>query len=408
MNPSHAFVTGIVCIALVGLTACLSTAPAPSPLATPTSLPTSTPIAPPIPLPTFTSAATLAPPPTWTVPSPDTVISRGPYLQSVTTSTIIVVWQTDQPSQGEVVYGETQDYDSIATDSTMDTRHVVTLTGLEPYTAYHYRIESSGAPLSTDFAFRTAAGPDQTRFTFAVLGDTQTQHQIHQEVVNRIVLLEPDFVLHTGDLVAMGSIVSLWEIFFEVERELMARVPIFPTLGNHEIDYPHYFDLFHLPGNERWYSFDYGNARFVCLQVDGIADYGPQSEQFAWLEETLAANTQPWLFVTFHIPPYSSSIDAREGAIRRTLTPLFEQYGVDVVFNGHHHNYERNEVNDVTYVVTGGGGGTLSVMEEREPTRAAFAVAHHCVLLEIDGQHLQATVISHKGKVLDTFERSTE
>jgi len=254
--------------------------------------------------------------------------------------------------------------------------------------------------------FRTAAGPDQTKFTFVAFGDTRTQHQPHQAVVDRIVALEPDFVLHTGDLVAMGSINSLWETFFEIERELMARAPLYPALGNHEVNHAHYFDLFYLPGNERWYTFEYGHARFICLQVDGIADFGPQSEQYAWLEEALAANKQPWLFVNFHIPPYSSSVDAREHSVRQALTPLFERYGVDVVFCGHHHNYERNEVNGITYVVTGGGGAPLGVMEEREPTRAAFAVTYHVVLLELDGNHLKATVISSKGKVLDEFERS--
>ena len=397
MNLKHVLVAGIVCAALLGLTACLSTTPTPPSPATPTSLPTSTPIASPTPLPTSTPILSL-----------NTVLTRGPYLQSVTTNTIIVVWETDQPSQGEIAYGETEEHGSSVADSTitMGTGHAVTLTGLEPYAAYHYRVESSGAPLSEDMTFRTAAGPDQTKFTFVAFGDTRTQHQVHQAVVDRIVTLEPDFVLHTGDLVALGSTIPYWETFFEVERELMARAPLFPALGNHEHNHPRYFDYFYLPGNERWYTFDYGNACFICLQVDGIADFGPQSEQYAWLEETLAANTRLWLFVYFHIPPYSSSPDTREGDVRRTLTPLFEQYGVDVVFTGHHHNYERNEVNGITYIVTGGGGGPLSVMEEREPTQAAFAVAYHCVLLEIDGQHLRATVISHKGKVLDTFERS--
>ncbi len=397
MSLKHALVTSIISVALVGLTACPSTTPTPPPTATPTSLPTSIPTVTPAPLPTSTPIVSL-----------NTVLTRGPYLQSVTTSTIIVVWETDQPSQGEVAYGETEEHGSIVADSTMDTRHAVTLTGLEPYTTYHYRVESSGVPLSEELTFRTAAGPDQTEFTFVAFGDTQTQHQVHQAVVDRIVTLEPDFVLHTGDLVDLGSAIPYWKIFFEVERELAARAPLFPALGNHDRNHPCYFDLFYLPGNERWYTFDYGNARFICLQVDGIADFGPQSEQYAWLEETLAANTQPWLFVYFHIPPYSSSPDAREGNIRQTLTPLFEQYGVDVVFNGHHHNYERNEVEGITYIVTGGGGGSPSVMEEREPTQAAFAVAYHCVLVEIDGQHLGATVISHKGKVLDTFECSAE
>ena len=383
MNLKHTLVASVINVALVGLTACLSTTP--TPLATPMSLPTSTPTT-----------------------SLDTVLTRGPYLQSVTTNTVIVVWETEQPSQGEVAYGETEDYSLSMAGSTLDTRHAVTLTGLEPYTTYHYRVESGGAPLSEDMTFRAAAGPDQTEFTFVVLGDTRTQHQIHQALVDRIVALKPDFVLHTGDLVFLGSVIPYWETFFEIERELLARASLFPTLGTHERNSSRYFDHFYLPGNERWYTFDYGNARFICLQVDDIADYGPESEQYVWLEETLAANTQPWLFVYFHIPPYSSSLDAREGPIRRTLTPLFEQYGVDVVFNGHHHNYERNEVNGVTYIVTGGGGAPLCVMEEREPTRAAFAVAHHYVLLEIDDQHLNATVISHQGRILDTFERGTE
>ena len=338
--------------------------------------------------------------------APVVVLTRGPYLQSVTTSSVIVVWETGQPSEGAVAFGKTSGYGSSVLDPAMSTRHAVTLTGLEPYTTYHYRIQN-GAALSKDMTFRSAAGPEQAQFTFAVLGDTQTA-QVHQAVVERIVALEPDFVLHTGDLVNVGSVLPYWEDFFEIERELMARAPLFPTLGNHDCEAPHYFDYFYLPGNERWYAFDYGNARFVCLQVDGFADFSPQSQQYVWLEETFAANSRPWLFVYFHIPPYASSSDTREGDIRRVLSPLFERYGVDVVFSGHHHNYERNEVNGTTYIVTGGGGGRLSVMEEREPTQAAFAPMYHCVYLEIDGQHLRATVISPEGNILDTFERSAE
>jgi hypothetical protein len=175
-------------------------------------------------------------------------------------------------------------------------------------------------------------------------------------------------------------------------------------------------DFFYLPGNEQWYTFTYGNARLVCLQVDGTdidgADsFFPGSEQYEWLEETLLANTKPWLFVVFHIPPYTSVDEGWESWVRQILTPLFDWYGVDVVFNGHRHNYERNEVNginDVTYVVTGGGGAPLYEMEEQEPTQAAFAAAHHFVLVEIEGDHLKATAISKGGKVLDVFERRAD
>ena len=420
----HILVVGIV---LVSLVACLPATPAPPTLIPPltatqpvTFTPAPPPAFTPAPLPTFTptSSPTLtptvapAPSPTFTpVPTPDVAIVRGPYLQSVTTNTIIVAWETDLPSHGAVAYGETEEYGASVADATTGTRHAVTLTGLAPYTTYHYRVESGGVPLSEDgyeTTFRTAAAPDQDSFTFVAFGDTRTQHQFHQVVVERIVEVEPDFVLHTGDLVAMGSASPHWETFFEIERELLARAPLFPALGNHEVNHPRYFDLFYLPGNERWYAFDYGNARFVCLQVDGIADFGPGSEQYTWLEETLAANTQPWLFVYFHIPPYSSVQDNFEHYVRQTLTPLFEQHGVDVVFNGHRHNYERSEVNGVTYVVTGGGGAPLHAIQGREPAQVAFAVAYHFVLLEVSGNHLEATVISSTGEVLDEFERSAD
>ena len=345
----------------------------------PTAEPTSTSVT--VPIPTSTSAFS------------DTLV-RGPYLQSVTPDSIIVVWETEDSSRGEIVYGETDEYGSRVTDPMAGINHAVTLTNLAPYTTYHYRVEEDGVPLSADAAFRTAAGPDQTKFTFAAFGDTRTQHQIHQEVVDSIVAMEPDFVLHTGDLVNSGYMFPDWETFFEIEGDLMARAPLFPAMGNHEVNHQYYFDFFYLPGNERWYAFDYGNARFICLQVDGIVDFGPASEQYDWLERELAANTQPWLFVYFHIPPYTSSREEPdiEQDVREALAPLFEQYGVDVVFTGHHHNYERNEVNGVTYIVTGGGGAPLCVMEEPEMTREAFAVAYHFMLLEIDGNHLRATV----------------
>ena len=286
-------------------------------------------------------------------------------------------------------------------------RHAVTLVDLEPYTVYHYRVESGGAPLSGDLTFRTAAGPGQTGFTFVVLGDTRSQHEVHRTVVARILRLAPDFVLHTGDLVAQGGVSSEWRTFFEIEQELMARVPLFPALGNHEGSDPRYFDLFYLPGNERWYAFDYGNARFVVLEVDGMARFDPQSEQYGWLEETLAANTQPWLFVAFHIPPHSSLREnAEETITRETLTPLFDRYGVDIVFNGHHHNYQRSVVRGVTYIVAAGGGAPIYPITWVDETLIAYANAYHVVHITIEGDTLSGVAVAPEGVVLDHFTLS--
>ena len=122
------------------------------------------------------------------------------------------------PSHGAITYGETEAYEARVADPAVRTRHAVTLTGLAPYTAYHYRVGSGGAPLSEDGTFRTAAGPGQAQFTFVVFGDTRTQHRVHRAVVDQIVALDPDFLLHTGDLVAHGHSAGEWETFSRSSR----------------------------------------------------------------------------------------------------------------------------------------------------------------------------------------------
>ena len=418
----HSLSVCTACAVLLGTTACLLAPPATRTTAPPVTVPsatlppatalpstpvTSSPNPPPAtstprptPLPSATPIPTL-------VPTPDVVLIRGPYLQSVTANSVTVVWETDLPGRGEVAYGEMGTATSRVSDPEVGQRHAVTLVGLTPYTVYHYRVESGGAPLSEDFAFRTAAAPNQGGFTFVAFGDTRTQHQMHQAVVARILKLAPDFVLHTGDLVEHGSAPHEWETFFEIERELLARAPLFPALGNHDGNDPHFFDLFYLPGNERWYAFDYGSARFICLQVDGIARFDPWSEQYTWLEETLAANTQPWLFIAFHIPPYSSlREDAVEIAVREALTPLFERYGVDIVFNGHHHEYQRSLVHGVTYIVTGGGGAPIYEVTQADDHVLAYENVHHVVHITIDGDTLTGVGVTPDGEEFDRFTLS--
>ena len=317
-----------------------------------------------------------------------------------------VVWETEQPSAGEVAYAEAG-AGALAervVDPTVGTHHVVTLTGLAPYTRYIYHLESDGVPLSTPFTFRTAAAPGATGFSFVAFGDTRTQHDVHRSIVALIGRLAPDFVLHTGDLVAHGGSTREWDTFFEIEAPLMACAPFFPVLGNHEGNDPRYFDAFHLPGNERWYAFDYGNARFIALQVDGIARFDPHSEQYAWLQGALASNSQPWLFVFFHVPPYSAlKEDDQEVAVRQALTPLFERYGVDIVFNGHHHDYQRAVVRGVTYIVTGGGGAPIYAVQRADEHTLAFANAYHALQLTVGERALTGVAISVEGEELDRF-----
>lgn len=329
----------------------------------------------------------------------------GPYLQNVTTDSVTVAWWTAGASQGEIVYGGTREYNLFAVDDLIGKQHHVTLSDLQSDTHYHYRLISGDVPLTEDLTFHTAPGPEKTTLSFVVYGDTRAHPDIHRAIINQARSLTPDLALHVGDLVNVGHNEAQWDEFLRIEKELLAYVPLFPTLGNHELQSKHYFERFFLPGNERWYSFTYGPAFFICLQIDGFTKLDDVSEQYQWLEQTLAKNTQPWLFVYFHKPPYSAEYEGQsEAYIRIRVTPLFEQYGVRLVFSGHNHNYQRSQVNGITYIVTGGGGGDLSDRITQDEHLLRYYVGYHLVLINIEGDELNATALTPEGAMIDRFE----
>lgn len=333
-------------------------------------------------------------------------LRRGPYLQSVTPDSVWVVWETSRPSASRVEYGLSPALGQVVSDERAVTHHAVQLVGLEPYSLYFYRV--GGGRVSQ---FRTAAPPEQTSFRFVVFGDTREGRSVHRAIVNRIVDVAPDFVIHTGDMVESGAAAPCWDDFFWIEGPLLRSVPFYPTLGNHEDDgAPNvqtlYFDIFHLPGVERWYSFDYGNARFISLKADGypVDTYFPDQEQLDWLESQLASNTQPWTFVFFHMGVFTSrSEDFLETGMRSRLVPLFERYGVDAVFTGHNHGYERIEVNDITYITSAGGGAPLYDFADPEPGSQVAAHAFHFVLLDVAGDRVDGQAVDSHGEILDRF-----
>jgi hypothetical protein len=238
--------------------------------------------------------------------------------------------------------------------------------------------------------------------TFMVLGDTRTDHIAHQSVVDKMLELgPPEFYLHTGDFVYDGSVLSQWYTFLDIEQDLMAGSTLYPSMGNHEMNHQNYFDVLDPPG--RWYSFDRGDAHFVCLQVDGYGDYTPGQPQYDWLVSDLAGTLQPWKFVFFHIPPYSSGGHGSDLNVRQILCPLFEQYGVTIVFNGHNHGYERSVANDVTYIVTGGGGAPLYPKMHDNPASVYFDSVYHFVQITISGDTLYGVAIKPDGTEFDHF-----
>jgi len=232
----------------------------------------------------------------------------------------------------------------------------------------------------------------------------------------------PHFVMLAGDLVDQGKKDSDWrEEFFPSMNLLISRIPLFPVLGNHEQNAKNYFDYMALPDPEYYYSFSYGDADFFMIDSNRKVD--AESEQYRWLEEKLAASTATWKFVCHHHPPYSSDENdygdlwktnqSTRGDLRvRQLVPLYEKYGVDIVWTGHIHSYERtwplkdNEAVDAggtIYMITGGGGGGL---ETAGPYRPFFQNnvrrGHHYVMVHINGKTLELRSYTLDDRLFDT------
>jgi hypothetical protein len=150
-----------------------------------------------------------------------------------------------------------------------------------------------------------------------------------------------------------------WDRFFESARSVLAETPIFPVLGNHEHNSTNYYDIF---GVSEWYSFDCSNAHFAMLDSNFFT-----SVQAGWLAEDLNTDAT-WKFAVFHHPPYSSTSSHWGGwlDLRTAWEPAFVANGVNAVFNGHVHVYERYYENNIHYAVLGIGGGPSYMLAEEK------------------------------------------
>jgi len=364
-------------------------------------------------------------------------ITKGPYLQNVSTNGITFMWETSKDACSRVHYGETQTYGAHEASEKMTRIHKVAVTGLQPGREYHYRVRSSvsyatgrtESVSSEDSAFKTAI-EKQTPFCFAVYGDSRGKSPRHKRIIDGMIARRPEFVLHTGDLInavdvdaGALSYVQWEEMFFAPATALMKNTPLYIAIGNHELreGAAHWlYRFFDFPRPGGYYSFDYGNAHFVVLNSNAVQgypvpDFRPGSVQYKWLEEDLGSSTAMWKFVFFHHPPYASTRSAkwkRACEDMKALCPVFESHKVDMVFNGHIHTYERTHAltnnavdkeNGVIYVVTGGGGAGLSshVIEEGSWWTAKLAHTHNYCIVKLTGGNLEMQVYDIDGKLID-------
>lgn len=353
-----------------------------------------------------------------------------PYLQFGTTNSMTVVCETDKPSRLTIEYGELQPLNLTATTAQPALISEVKLSGLKPRTRYFYRVvctDAEGNLARSDLAsFQTAPGPDDA-WAFGILGDTQRNPEVTRRCAEGIFALRPNFLLHCGDVVDDGFAKQQWVFdLFEPCSRLLAHVPAFPVIGNHEKNSHWYYDYFSLPAPEYYYTFRYGNAQF--FMIDSNKDCGPGSEQYQWLDRVLGESTATWKFTCHHHPCFSSDEDdygdnwtgkpgrdftQGDSNVRR-LVPLYEKHGVDIAFAGHIHSYERtwpilqmaiNQRKGVRYIVSGGGGGGL---EQAAPQRTWFTVhvqrGHHYCFAAVQDRTIQFKAYDLEGRLFDTFE----
>ncbi len=337
--------------------------------------------------------------------------ARDQYVQNVSARSAVIAWMSEEPGAGFVQYGETPELGCERGDGRTGKRHAVTLSGLRPGSRYYYRL----AGMQKTASFRTAPEGPGSGFTFAVVGDSGTGSTAQRAVADLLERMQPDLILHTGDVVyPKGDHADYDPKFFTPYRRIIGSVPVFPSLGNHDVETKNgapYLENFHLPCNDpestgRYYSFDWGNAHFVALDSELYYDDegGDPTRQKAWLERDLGETRQPWKFVFFHRPPYSSSEHGSDLVVREDLEPVLARHGVDVVFNGHDHDYERTvQIRGVTYVVTGGGGKDLYEAGESEWT-AFSRSAHHAVRVLVDGDSLRLEAVEPNGAVVDRLD----
>jgi hypothetical protein len=343
-------------------------------------------------------------------------LARGPYLQLLTTDAVTVVWRTDVDAECglEIRAPEGVEGDPARVFSGNHGRAcAVRATDLSPGTSYAYVPLGDGSALDIESVFRT--DDPELPFAFAVLGDSGSGRAAQWAVRDRMLEHPLDFILHTGDMVYRdGEAKDYDPKFFEPYGDLLRSMVLWPTIGNHDRDDAVWSDAFHTPannaaGSERYYSFDYGNAHVVVL--DSTEKIDPGSRQQEFLAADLAASDALWTFVALHHSIYSSGTHGSSKGRREDLMPLFDAHGVDLVFMGHDHDYERTWRlrNDelatadegTVYITTGGGGASIRSVGSSWFTAYA-ETAHHFVFVNVGGPVLTAAMVRDDGAVRDS------
>jgi 3',5'-cyclic AMP phosphodiesterase CpdA len=245
--------------------------------------------------------------------------------------------------------------------------------------------------------------PDSVKF--AAIGDNGTgdrpQYEVAEQMVKARAAFPFDLVIMLGDNMYGGQTPADFVRKFERPYTplLEAGVKFQASLGNHDRAENVSYKFFNMNG-ERYYSYTRRNVRFFALDSTRM-----DAKQLAWIETSLAEAKEDWKICYFHHPLYSNA--SRHGSsvdLRVILEPIFVKHGVDVVFTGHDHVYERvKPQKGITYFVSGAAGQLRrGNMQPTDQTAAYFDQDQSFMLVEVAGNDMYFQVLSRTGKTVDS------
>jgi hypothetical protein len=301
-------------------------------------------------------------------------VLRGPYLQSSSETEVTVRWRTHPLSTSRVTYGTSVADQSLSVSDTINKiNHEIRITGLNPGTVYYYSIGTTTSvlvPADGGQYFKTHPAEGSTDpYKFWILGDCGTanddQRDVRDAYYNYIGTDHTDGMIFLGDNAYHTGLDSEYQyaLFQYMYEDKLKNTVAWATLGNHDgvtassaSQTGPYYDIFTFPkcgesgglssGTEAYYSFDYGNIHFVCLESNET-DRSVGGAMYNWCMNDIQNTIQTWIVAYWHHPPYSkgsrdSDTELQMIEMRQNFGPLLEDNGVDLVLSGHSHSYERS------------------------------------------------------------------
>ena len=240
---------------------------------------------------------------------------------------------------------------------------------------------------------------------FAVIGDSGDGDPAQVEVANLMFRLHSKFafdrIIMLGDNIYGSQGAQDLDKKFAVPYQALlgAGVKFYAALGNHDSPANNKYPLFNMNG-ERFYTYAEKNVRFFSLDSNMV-----DAKELAWLEDGLKTATEPWKICYFHHPLYSDGgTHGPEVDVRVKFEPLFVKYGVNVVFSGHEHFYERLvPQKGISYFISGAAGELRKGDVNRSAmTAAAYDQNQSFMLVEIVKGDLYFQAISRTGQTVDS------